>query len=295
MKDNPSLNESLILSLVMLVSLVNSNTAIAQDNDLVVPPRVDIMSDKPAYRLFEPVVLTVRVTNVSSQPQTYYALSAVSPFLRIRITDPSGKIVPMYQLPAHPVYGFGVDIETSPGESVSDSMLVSNFYPLTASEGSYEVEIGVNMPQVPGSADRNPGRLSFRVVSPGSPELVSDVIQPYGRAVSVVRGLRDLVDRQVLEALEGVVSLPDPAASYLVEPATYYLAEANRRLADFNDFLLPHQQKIDVGSRTPLEDAIRGFEVLLARYPESTFVPLARSGLAAAQRSMRARNNRPPR
>jgi hypothetical protein len=119
------------------------------------------------------------------------------------------------------------------------------------------------------------------------PDLAEQVIDPFGKAVARIIG-QAKPNLSMVEALERVLSNPNPAVAYLVEPALYYLALANQDLAEFNQGLAP-EFKIDVGLRRPLDDAVQNYEEFIRKYPASKFLGLARRELAQSVKRQQKR------
>jgi hypothetical protein len=264
----------------------------AQDTTGEVPPLVEVWTDKLTYRLHEPVVLTVRLTNRSDRRHVYFALDPLAgPYFKIRITDPDGLRVGMYYRPSEGVSGPSRAANTPPDSSRTESVLISHFYPLTASQGIYEVEVSMNPFDGPESTQPAPVTLHLPVIAPGDRRLLEEVVEPYGRAVAVVRGIH-LVNQKTLDAFARVISSPEPAVAYLRVPAIYYLGEANMRLGR----LLKYRRAIEhVGSGRPLDDAESGFAELRHSYPESPFADLAAAGISTIGWIRRAVGRKPER
>lgn len=277
----------------MCLSLAFTQAVLAQDTTGVVPPLVEVSTDKPTYRLHEPVVLTVRITNRSDRPQVYFALDPLSGYFKVRVTGPGGQRVGMYSRPAEAVSGPSQATSTAPDSSRVESLLISHFYPLTASGGVCEVQVSIHLPFEPESVQPAPVTLHLPVTASGNRQLLDEVIEPYGRAVSVVRNQQFLVNQRVLDALGLVIESPDPATDYLKEAALYYLAEANWELARLFGYRRAAQGGVHVGSGRPLDDAESGFRELGRRYPGSSFVDLAALGLDEVSRIQKSVGRRP--
>jgi hypothetical protein len=280
--------------LILLFVLSQANSAIAQDGFNADNPRIELSTVKLVYRLYEPLMLNVSVTNVSDQPQRYYALRPLGVILRFRFTDPDGARVHMYPGPAESIGIPGPSSPTLPGQTISKSILISDLYPITARPGQYTLEADVVLqvdsdPPDPFSGGQ--GMLQITVVSPGDSRLVQDIMEPYGAAMAAVRGA-SVPDARTVDAFERLLSLGDPAVEYLVEPALYYLAEFNSRLPLHSGWVwaMPDQHKIDIESHRPTEKAVQQFEELLSRFPDSAFAPMARAQLRTARSNLGRRN-----
>jgi hypothetical protein len=264
--------------------------AAAQDSGGIILPVVEVTSDRSVYRLHEPVVLTVTVRNVSDRPQAYYALRPVGTLLLFEFLDPDGELVPMYAGPSEILGTAGHPDPTAPGAAKSGSMLISHFFPVTAKTGVYVLRIGINVSGVLSWDGASIGEIQIRVIEPGPPDLVTQLVQPYGDAVAAIRG-NAVLDRTELEALERVISDASRELAYLREPALYYRALFDAELSRQDQWSVPEEKQVDMSARKPAEMAVREFEDFLREYPESVFAGNARGDLREAMSFLRRRSH----
>jgi hypothetical protein len=287
----PMTNARTIMAIaVLLVELGNIPSAAAQDRSTT-SPQIELSTDRSAYRLFEKVVLTVRVTNAGRQPQQYNALAAIGGRLRYRITGPDGNTVRMYSGLADVVGEYAPESEASatpPGSTKTGSIVLSHYYPVTASAGTYLVEVGIQLQGVEDPFAGDIGSVELQVITSGDTELVREVLEPFGRAVAVIRG-NEFVDSAVLAALEAVAKRDDGSLGYLSESVAFYIAAFDLKLAQHGQDLVPADRRVDLSDRRPLEQAIWEFEGFLADYPSSEMADYARAALRTARRVQRER------
>jgi hypothetical protein len=262
-----------VRALACLVALLPwTVVAVAQDYGEFVRPRIELSADKPSYRLFEPVLLSVSVTNVSDEPQQFNALRMIGTRLRFRITDPDGEPVNMYGEPASIVGGLWPEDDetaTPPGSTITATMLISHYYPLTFKVGVYGIEVGLKLGNGDDEWSGGTGLVQYPVVRPGNSDVTDNIIEPYGRA---------------LAGLEGVLDSSDPEVSYLTESAMFYLAQFDVKLIRVGQELVPPARKIDIDSRRPVTKAVQEYEAFIRQFPDSVFGDLAARGLESSRR-----------
>jgi hypothetical protein len=175
---------------------------------------------------------------------------------------------------------------TAPGETVARSFLLTDLFPVTARSGKYTLEASVTLDGgiEPRSSDH--GSTEYMVVAPANTDVVRDVIEPFGAALAAVQG-GSVLTLETVEALERVLSDPDPAVAYLAEPALYYLALLDARLPRQVQVLIRDDQKIDLSERRPATRAVEEFERFLQLYPNSSFAAKAMEGLRRARSRLR--------
>jgi hypothetical protein len=273
----------------ILLGLLSADATLAQNLYDGAAPRIDLSIDKAVYRLGEPVVLTVSLTNVSGEPQQYHALRPANSLLVFRPFGPDGNRILQYDHAVRGIAAPGRAPVTPPDTTATAAMMISHYYPLTAEVGVTVLEVGISW-----GHNRNPfaegaSSIQIQVVPPSKPELVDQVLDPYVRALAAIRG-RDGPHSSALDALETVLSSPDPETDYLKEAALFYLALGNQELSDLNDRVPPEYQ-MDVGARRPLEESIERYKELLNRYPQSNFAGSAQDGISRARRSLTERGS----
>lgn len=274
----------------ILLVLLCADAALAQNLHNGPAPRIELSTDKTVYRLGEPVILTVSLTNVSGYPQRYYALRPTNSLLHFRPTGPDGNRILMYDHAVRGIANFGSAPVTPPGSTATAAMLISHYHPLTATAGRTVLEVGIGWGHGRGPFAEGASSIAFEVVGPDNPELADRILEPYVDAVAAIRG-REGPQLSALGALESVLSSPDPDVAYLKEAALFYLAFGNQELADLNH-RVPPEYRIDVGLRRPLDESIERYQEFLIRYPQSEFAGLAQDRISKARRSLRDRESR---
>jgi hypothetical protein len=236
------------------------------------------------------VVLTITVTNLSAEKQWYNLIRVVGSFLRFNIRSPDGEQVGMYGLPA----GIAGSLEPlsdetaiQPGQSRTGRILISDYYPVTASEGTYTIEVLIRPYPNIGEASAT---LLLDVSRPGDEGQVEEVLDPFARSLATIRGTAG-IDNTALEALEQIIHTGDASLAYLKETAEYYLARLDFRLSKQDQWIIPAERRIDVKTRQPAELAVLEFESFVRRYPNSIFADVAQEGLSNARYRLRRQEN----
>lgn len=246
--------------LLTLFVLATAPYVRAQGAELSAAPEVAVRLDEVEYAVFQPVLVTVEMTNGSGEPQPFGAAHPVGS-MHYKIMGPDRAILPLHVLFQDILY---TSLDTyAPGERRTVTFNLLRYFPASAVPGSHELEVQYVPPNGPPST---PVTVEYTVVSAGE-----------------AAGLDSL-----RRAAESVWSLKgwSPASAYVPEPtlealsADPALPEYARQLASY---LLILAAEIDAAFGFGTQDAVAERRTaFLKRYPRSVYAHPAEWGYAAA-------------